>query len=57
MSTKRIHVATDTVIALQDKGATKIDAIDTVVHAAKLTDDEASALTRAVNTFYQPTTK
>lgn len=48
----RVNVATDLVIALQDKGVSKIDAIDTVIHKTKdLTDDEKRELVKKVNQY------
>jgi len=49
--TQRINVATDLVIALQDKGASKVEATNTVVHVTQLTDDEAREVVKKVNEF------
>lgn len=49
----RVNVATDTVIALQDKGASKVDAVDAVAHAAQLTDKETAEVVRKVNEFHK----
>jgi hypothetical protein len=54
MSTQRVHVATDTVIALMDKNVDKVTAVDTVAYTAELTDIEVAQVLRAVNTFNNP---
>jgi len=47
----RVNVAVDTVIALQDKGASKTEAVDAVAHRAQLTDKETAEVVRKVNEF------
>jgi hypothetical protein len=49
--TLRVNVATDLVIALQDKGAKKEDAIDSVAHRARLSDTEIREVVKKVNEF------
>jgi hypothetical protein len=47
----RVNVAVDTVIALQDKGVSKVDAVDAVAHKAQLDDKETAEVVRKVNEF------
>jgi len=45
----RVNIATVTTIALINRGADRIDAIDAVAHKAQLKDEETATVVRAVN--------
>lgn len=45
----RINIATVTTIALINRGAGRIDAIDAVAHQARLKDEETTQVIRNVN--------